>query len=32
MSRVAGNWLSWIGIILAILVFFWKPLIMEIVA
>jgi hypothetical protein len=32
ISAEAGNWLGWIGIILAIIGFFWQPVLMGIVA
>ncbi|MCD8503258.1 MAG: hypothetical protein LRY71_18375 [Bacillaceae bacterium] len=32
LSREAGNWLGWIGIILAVIGFFWQPVFMGIVA
>lgn len=32
MSREAGNWLGWIGIILVLIGFFWQPVYMGIAA
>lgn len=32
LSPEAGNWLGWIGIILAVIGFFWQPVFMGIAA
>lgn len=32
LSETAGNWLGWIGVILAIIGFFWQPVWMGVIA
>lgn len=32
ISETAGQWLGWIGIILAVIGFFWQPVLMGIVS